>query len=596
VLKPPDESNAGADYAQPVIDLLANLDPEQRAVATAVEGPVIVLAGAGTGKTRAITHRIAHAVSTGAHQAEATMAVTFTVRAANEMKSRLHKLGVNGVQVRTLHASAYQLVQHFWPEVIGGASPKICDDPDALLTRAMQKHGLTTERALIRDFATEISWTKAMRISLDDYGKRANERNLSAQLSTDQISLVMQSYDQLLASNHECDLSDIVLLAAAMMEDQPRIAASFTNRYQHFTVDEYQDISPAQQHLLNQWWSDRDSICVVGDPGQAIYGFAGANSSFLSELQNRFTNATIAKLTRTYRCAPAIVHVANSFAEIPTVSQREVTGEVEVISSSDAKSEAAAVANWVSTKVASGFALNQIAVLTRLNAQLPAIDMALTEIGLSTNLNQQRGGIDLMTMHSAKGLEWQAVAIAGVNDQLLPYQPFNVPLSESQYAEERRLFYVGLTRAADSLLLSFSRDRGASEFLAEINSDANHDLITVNSSVTKPKVSTEKSKKLQVASCRFCQRGLVTPAEIAAVRCEDCAPWVSPATLEKLMSWRLAQANQEQIAPFLIFTDVTLKAIAEVGDLNEAFLIGIAGLTESKVSKYQADFAELLAK
>ncbi|MFM1905802.1 MAG: hypothetical protein RIT32_598, partial [Actinomycetota bacterium] len=226
-------------------DLLANLDPEQRAVATAVSGPVIVLAGAGTGKTRAITHRIAYAVSTGAHQAEATMAVTFTVRAANEMKARLQQLGVAGVQVRTLHASALQLIQHFWPEIVGGSPPNVCDDLDSVISRAMQKHNLTPERALARDFATEISWTKAMRFSYEDYLSASANRNLTAQLSAEQIAAVMQSYDQLLTANHECDLSDVVLLAAAMMEDQPRIAAAFTSRYQHFTVDEYQDISPA---------------------------------------------------------------------------------------------------------------------------------------------------------------------------------------------------------------------------------------------------------------------------------------------------------------------------------------------------------------
>ena len=576
-------------------DLLANLDPEQRAVATAVSGPVIVLAGAGTGKTRAITHRIAYAVSTGAHQAEATMAVTFTVRAANEMKARLQQLGVVGVQVRTLHASALQLIQHFWPEIVGGSPPNVCDDLESVISRAMQKHNLTPDRALIRDVATEISWTKAMRFSYEDYLSASANRNLTAQLSAEQIAAVMQSYDQLLTANHECDLSDVVLLAAAMMEDQPRIATSFTNRYQHFTVDEYQDISPAQQHLLNQWWSDRDSICVVGDPGQAIYGFAGAKSSFLIELQQRFNNATIAKLTRSYRSAPAIIHAANSFAEIPTVSQREIAGSIEVKSSADAKAEAVAIATWVSEQVSKGLALTDIAVLTRLNAQLNLIDSALTQIGLSTNLNQQRGGVDLLTIHAAKGLEWRAVAIAGVNNQLLPYEPFGLALTSDQIAEERRLFYVGLTRAADNLLLTYSRDRGPSEFLSVLTADADHDLVTAASKVQQQN-SDVVSHKPQVASCRFCQKGLVTPAEIAAVRCHACAPWIANEVLDRLIQWRKEVANLQGVAPFLIFTDVALRAIAEVGDLAAAHELGIAGVTAAKVTQYQADFAELLAK
>jgi superfamily I DNA/RNA helicase len=581
-------------YAQPVANLLSELDPEQQAVATAVTGPVIVLAGAGTGKTRAITHRIAHAISTGAHQADATLAVTFTVRAANEMKARLQQLGVGGVQVRTLHASAYQLVQHFWPEVIGGSAPAICDDPDSLISRALLKHGLTAERSLVRDFAAEISWTKAMRLGSAEYLTHAANRALTAQLEAAQIAEVMRSYDQLLTASHQCDLADIVLLAAAMMEDQPRIAASFTNRYQHFTVDEYQDISPAQQHLLNQWWADRDSVCVVGDPGQAIYGFAGANSSFLVDLQQRFSDATIAKLTRSYRSAPAIIHAANSFAEIPTVSQRDIAGSVEVNSSSDAKSEASFIANWVSQQVAAGISLTEIAVLSRLNAQLPLIDAALREVGIATNLANRQAGVDLLTIHSAKGLEWKAVAIAGVNDQLLPYQPFGTVLSENQLAEERRLFYVAMTRAADKLLLSYSRDRGASEFLATIDADSATDLVTTHSKVTK------NAPKLQVApkvsKCRFCNRGLVTAAEIASVRCASCAPWVDPSVLAKLNQWRANQAQTEGLVPFLIFTDTTLQAIAEVGDLAAAAQIGIAGITPLKLERYAKDFQLLFAK
>ncbi len=577
-------------------DLLANLDPEQHAVATSVAGPVIVLAGAGTGKTRAITHRIAYAVSTGAHQADATMAVTFTVRAANEMKARLQQLGVTGVQVRTLHASALQLVQFFWPEIIGGAPPAICDDTDAVIERALQKHGLSPERALVRDVAAEISWTKAMRFSVEDYLRQATSRSLTAQLTASRISEIMQSYDQMLTANHQCDLSDIVLLAAAMMEDQPRIAASFTNRYQHFTVDEYQDISPAQQHLLDQWWAGRDSVCVVGDPGQAIYGFAGANSSFLIDLQQRFSNATVAKLTRSYRSAPAIVHAANSFAEISTVSQRDIPGSIEINSAPDVKAEATAIATWISNQVSSGIPLNQIAVLTRLNAQLPVIDAALNQMGLATNLTQQRGGIDLMTIHSAKGLEWKAVAVAGVNDQLMPYQAFGIALSPDQYAEERRLFYVALTRAADKLLLSYSRDRGPSEFLSTIAADTTTDLVTNDSKVLKFKSSSAATTKLKVASCRFCNKGLVTTVEIAAVRCDACAPWVDKDVLLKLQEWRSVQARHEEVAEFLIFTDATLRAIAEVGDLAQSMVLGIAGVTEVKVNKYQADFAALLSK
>ena len=192
-------------------------------------------------------------------------------------------------------------------------------------------------------------------------------------------------------------------------------------------------------------------------------------------------------------------------------------------------------------------------------------------------------------------MEWRAVAIAGVNNQLLPYEPFGLALTSDQIAEERRLFYVGLTRAADNLLLTYSRDRGPSEFLSVLTADADHDLVTAASRVQQQN-SDVVSHKPQVANCRFCQKGLVTPAEIAAVRCHACAPWVENEVLERLIQWRKEVANMQGVAPFLIFTDVTLRAIAEVGDLVAAHELGIAGVTAAKVTQYQADFAELLAK
>ncbi len=578
-------------------ELLADLDPEQQAVATALDGPVIVLAGAGTGKTRAITHRIANAVTSGAHQADQTMAVTFTVRAAHEMKLRLQRLGIDGVSVRTLHASALAMVQHFWPQAFGDQPPKVAENAEAFLTQAMQRHHVPIEKPMIRDLSNEISWTKAMRHSVQNYSEVSSGRSITAQIAATKIAEIMQTYDELLSSSHQCDLSDIVLLAAALLEDQPRITRSFHDRYQHFTVDEFQDISPAQQHLLNQWWGDRDSVCVVGDPGQAIYGFAGANSSFLTQLEARFPNATIAKLTRTYRSAPAIVHAANSFAEIPTVSQRNIVGKVEIKSAFDQRTEANEIATWISQLIGSGLAANEIAVLTRLNAQLPLIENALRGIGITASTNSASGGVDLMTIHSAKGLEWKAVAIAGLSDQLLPYQPFGIQVEEAAIAEERRLFYVALTRAADQVRISYTRDRGPSEFLSVISADSGIDIDTNTSTVTKALVKADKEVLvIKPAKCRFCSKSLVTTTEKVSMRCDGCAPHVKLDLWQQLLNWRKSQAQLEEIPEFLILTDTTLRAIAECEGIGVAYQIGVSGITSIKLENYKADIDSLFSK
>jgi superfamily II DNA helicase RecQ len=169
-------------------------------------------------------------------------------------------------------------------------------------------------------------------------------------------------------------------------------------------------------------------------------------------------------------------------------------------------------------------------------------------------------------------------------------------LTEHQLAEEQRLFYVAMTRAADNLLLSYSRDRGASEFLATIGADAGTDLVTTHSKVTRNQVKPIANTVPSVAKCRFCARGLVTAVEIAAVRCDSCAPWVDPKVMVKLTNWRQEQAEVEGVAPFLVFTDTALQAIAEVGDLAQAAELGIAGVSASKLARYSEAFLLLLAK
>src|SRR3954453_22473169 len=178
-------------------DLLEALDPDQRAVAEALTGPVCVLAGAGTGKTRAITHRIAYGVRMGVYRPQTVLAVTFTARAAGEMRTRLRELGVGGVQARTFHAAALRQLGFFWPKVVGGAPPRILEQKVKLVAHAAQLVGLETDRESVRDLASEIEWAKVSLVTADDYAKAAAATDRPGPGGTDpqSVARLMAAYE-----------------------------------------------------------------------------------------------------------------------------------------------------------------------------------------------------------------------------------------------------------------------------------------------------------------------------------------------------------------------------------------------------------------
>ena len=298
--------------------VLDGLDPEQRLVAEALTGPVVVLAGAGTGKTRAITHRIAHAVQSGTHAAGNGLAVTFTNRAAGEMRQRLAGLGVQAVSVRTFHAAALSQLRYFWPTAVGGQFPDLVSSKAALVGQACREIGLPSGRPLVRDLAAEIEWAGSTMVSAGDYATTAAAAGRMPVGSGDGvidlpgIARVMSAYQDVKSQAGAIDFEDVLLLMIALIGDRPDIADVIRSQYRWFTVDEYQDITPAQDRLLSGWLGDRDDVCVVGDASQTIYSFAGASPDALGEFSRRWPNATEVRLDRCYRCTPEIVAVANS--------------------------------------------------------------------------------------------------------------------------------------------------------------------------------------------------------------------------------------------------------------------------------------------
>jgi len=545
--------------AQLAEEILASLDDEQRAVATAVRGPVCVIAGAGTGKTRAITHRLAYAVDIGVVDANRILALTFTARAAGEMRSRLRTLGVPNIAARTFHAAALKQLMYFWPQALGGRFPSLLTSKSGFLGEALDRAGVSVTKSpsLLRDISGEIEWAKVMQIPSDEYAKSVEEgqrrlptktqsKSSGARLGAPDIARVYEAYESLKKQERAIDFEDVLLLTVGMLEEEREIRERVRDQYRYFTVDEYQDVSPLQQRLLDLWLGKREDICVVGDPAQTIYSFAGATPAFLLNFTKKYPDAEVIRLSAGYRSTPEIINLANTILRSGELGHDldAVNSHGEIPKSSAFTSESAeliSIAEKVNETIKSGINPQAIAILARTNAQLEAIEDALNLAGIENQIRTaerffERGavremvaairsgsvlsdpkgdwlselrdllkqfgendkfaraliqlayelssdgidsmraflreledraeqnnppalpGVTLATLHGAKGLEWDWVFIAGASAS-------NLPWASAPIEEERRLFYVGITRAKRSLSISYAGE--PSPFLRE---------------------------------------------------------------------------------------------------------------------------------
>ncbi|MGH8776384.1 MAG: ATP-dependent helicase, partial [Jiangellaceae bacterium] len=369
-------------------DVLDSLDPEQREVATALAGPVCVIAGAGTGKTRAITNRIAHGVLTGTYDPRRVLAVTFTTRAAGEMRGRLRRLGVDGLQARTFHSAALRQARYFWPHVTGSQLPEITSSKLPLVGAAASRCRVATDRTVLRDLASEIEWAKVSNVMPDAYAAAAAARHREvAGVDAETVGRVYAAYDDVKTDRGLLDFEDILLAAVGLLDSKPGVADAVRQQYRHLVVDEYQDVSPLQQKLLELWLGDRDDVCVVGDPAQTIYSFAGARPDYLVSFPQRFPHARIVRLVRDYRSTPQVVAVANGVlargtdaaarAGVRLRAERPDGPPAEFVEHSDEVEEAEWVAGEVGKLTAGGTPAREIAVLYRVNAQSEAYEQAL---------------------------------------------------------------------------------------------------------------------------------------------------------------------------------------------------------------------------
>ncbi|MFF6969806.1 ATP-dependent DNA helicase UvrD2 [Streptomyces tsukubensis] len=695
--------------------VLDGLDPEQREVATALHGPVCVLAGAGTGKTRAITHRIAYGVRAGILPPASVLAVTFTNRAAGEMRGRLRQLGAGGVQARTFHSAALRQLQYFWPKVIGGEMPRLLERKIQLVAEAAARCRIRLDRNELRDVTSEIEWAKVTQTVPADYPAAVAKSLRDAPRDPSEISQIYGLYEQLKRDRAVIDFEDVLLLTVGILQDRHDVADLIRRQYQHFVVDEYQDVSPLQQRLLDLWLGDRENLCVVGDASQTIYSFTGATPDHLLNFRTRHPSATVVKLIRDYRSTPQVVHLANGLLgqargraaehRLELVSQRDPGPDPAYTEYPDEPAEAEGTARRIRDLIAAGVPAGEIAVLYRINAQSEVYEQALADAGvpyqlrgaerfferqevreagialrgaaragsndallddaedlpsqvravlstkgwttepptgsgavrdrweslaalvrlaedfararsgatladLVTELDERAAaqhaptvqGVTLASLHAAKGLEWDAVFLVGLTEGMMP---ITYAKTDEQVEEERRLLYVGVTRARLHLTLSWALSRAPggragrrpTRFLSGLRpgSTAPGNRASGGAAGGAESGQGGRRKRRGPVLCRVCGKTLTDAGEMKLMRCEDCPSDMDEALYERLRDWRSGQARLLGQPAYCVFTDKTLMAIAEAVPGDERELSAISGVGGRKLDRFGADVLAICA-
>ena len=531
-------------------EILAQLDDAQQAAVTNLKGPLAIIAGAGSGKTRTISHRIAYGIATGEYAEGRVLALTYTNRAAAELRSRLRLLGAPGVQVRTFHAAALAQLQFFWPQLTESMAPKLVTQKASMVNEVLDDMSIRVSDQERLALQAEVEYLRYAMLEIDQYESLERPR---LALNAARFVDFFRRYEQFKQQKRIVDWEDAILLTCGLLRNETRMLSHVQQQYRYFTVDEYQDISPLQQSLLETWLGERDELCVVGDPRQTIYSFAGATSGYLTGFMNRFPDASVIELDRNYRSSLEIVELANKIApDLPLQAVRQVSSRPKVMSFSSPSTESTAVAAEIQL-LSQTRPLSSIAVLARTNSQLIPIEKELQRLGIESQLRgsgrffrrpdvmqanaairalrtmetkeplfvevskilsalgwssqpkktegwealnwfvevldelgaptldeylrelddwersghePQREAVTLATIHGTKGLEWESVFLVGVNQGIFP---IGYAQSDAEKAEERRLFYVAVTRAQTNLQVSFSKEKGPSEFIALVD-------------------------------------------------------------------------------------------------------------------------------
>ena len=614
--------------------IFEGLNAEQRRAVEAVRGPVCILAGAGSGKTTTITRRIANQVATGAFAPDQILAVTFTDKAATEMRERLAVLGAGRVPARTFHSAALAQLHYF-----AGSVGEVLASKASILLPIARSLPVPFRYRPLADLATEIEWAKNRRLTPDTYRRSLGDHE--PPVPDDVMERVFRTYEARKTERGLIDFEDLLELAVRMYDEDPNARAAFQERYQAFTVDEYQDVNLLQQSLLERWVGDRDDLCVVGDDYQSIYSFTGATPEYLLGMPERFPGALVVRLEENYRSTPEILSTANRLVPELGGSEKVLRAvlpsgpEPLTLVQPDRQTEAEFIVSQVRRLAGEGVPYEEMAVLYRLNARSEDYEEAFalagipfqvrgaafirrqaaqrtirmlrdrrdaSAIGAVTEAVRKQGwtahpasglgdeeltrqadlsrllslveqlppgssvadflrdlearfsaetqgrGVELLTYHRAKGLEWEAVFLPRLEEKELPY---GKAMRGDRLAEERRLFYVGMTRAKRSLTITWTAGAKPSRFLAEL--------------------------------------GVVGAARPKA---EKPAPTPE---FEALRRWRAERAKTDEVPAYVVFHDSTLHEIAAVRPQTREELSAIAGVGPAKLERYADDVLEALA-
>ena len=406
--------------------LLDDLNDAQREAVQAVEGPVVILAAAGTGKTRVISRRTAYAIATEAVPADQALVVTFTDKAAGEMVDRLRELGLPGVTARTFHAHALSQLRHFWPSRHDGEPlPDLLDSKMPLLVPIARGLPGNYRFTAVKDLADEIEWAKSRRLTPTTYERAlagggatgaASAADREPPIPIDLFVRVFAGYERAKTRAGRIDFDDLLGETIDLLDSDADAVETVRARKRWISVDEYQDTNPLQQRLLELWLGDRPDLCVVGDEDQTIYTFAGATSEFLIGFADRYPGARVITLSDNYRSSPQVLELANRFLAAGGRTKRlEATrppGAPPTIERYQTEAaELAALVAWIRARLAEGTDASEIAVLLRMNAQLAPIEAGLTRADIPYQVRgirffdrpEVKGAIDLVRRATTAG-------------------------------------------------------------------------------------------------------------------------------------------------------------------------------------------------
>jgi ATP-dependent DNA helicase UvrD/PcrA len=666
--------------------LLADLDPAQREAVTITSGPLCILAGAGSGKTRVISRRVAYALATGVVRQRNVLVVTFTDKAAGEMRGRLADLGHPGVTAATFHAAALRQLRHFWPRVRGGEPPRIAESKvPALAPLAAGLPGGYRYLA-VRDLAAEIEWAKARRIGPAEYASGAIAQGRDGPLPVDLMAGLFRRYQTALERAGLIDFEDMLARTIELIESDDAVAAEVRDRYRWFSVDEYQDTNPLQAELLDAWLGGRRDLAVVGDEDQTIYTFTGASSDYLTGFASRYPDARTVTLETNFRSTPEVLGLANRVLaagrdaldeRVPGAQPRPPKRLVASLPGGPAPSiagfpsdedELAAMIAAIRVLARRGTPYGSMAVLVRTNAQLPPMERALGVAGigfhvrgegffarpevrraigvarslarassdeplvarLATAFERELGvrrdrppegeaaaerhaavvtllelagelaagdpsagvpaflaeverrsaveaagaptGVELLTYHRAKGLEWDAVFLPALEEGTLPIRQATEP---AELAEERRLLYVGITRARRHLWLSWANRRTGATGREGRRSRSRFLDGLVPAPVGRPRVAV---------------------GETASARPPRVDPSERSPLSNALRAWRTERARADEVAAFIVFHDTTIEAIAARRPTSIAELRRVPGVGPTKLDRYGEEILAVVSR